>query len=249
MKAKIIGIIPSRYASTRFPAKSLAQIKGKSMIRRVYEQAIQAESLSKVVVATDHELIYKEVRSFGGEVMMTDPNHLTGTGRCCEVLDQHSGFDFAMNIQGDEPFIKPAQIDLLANTVLDTEIATLANQIKISEEIFDPNVVKVVCNVKQEALYFSRNPIPFQRNIETKDWIKSNFHLKHLGIYAFRADILQKITNLETSFLEKLESLEQLTWLFEGYKIKVAVSEHASYGIDTPEDVEKVLRLLGNEIF
>ena len=198
----ILGIIPARYASTRFPAKPLADMGGKSMIRRVYEQAKKSKSLSKVVVATDHEEIYQHVIDFGGDVCMTSTHHASGTDRCYEVLaKENTSFDYVINIQGDEPFIAPEQIDLLASLLLDgdTELATLIKKIDSVEQLFNPNLVKAVVNKNAEALYFSRSPIPYVRNMEQVEWVTHHNFYKHIGMYAYRKDVLEKITRLEIS--------------------------------------------------
>ena len=239
---KILGIIPARYASTRFPAKALADIQGKSMVRRVYEQALKASSLSMVVVATDHEKIYDHVKEFG-EVVMTGPQHQSGTDRCCEALHKISGpFDYVINIQGDEPFIMPEQIDLLADCLQfpDVQIATLIKKITDQETLFNPNTPKVILNKNQEAIYFSRQTIPHLRGIEQKDWLTSWEFYKHIGIYAYRADILEQITKLPVLALEKAEALEQLRWIENGYRIRTAITEYETIGIDTPEDLKKL---------
>ena len=244
----ILGIIPARHASTRFPAKPLADLGGKSMIRRVYEQAKKSKSLSKVVVATDHEEIYKHVIDFGGDVYMTSPHHASGTDRCYEVLSKEtSSFDYVINIQGDEPFIAPEQIDLLAS-LLDgkTELATLIKKIDSVEQLLNPNLVKVVLNKDQEALYFSRSVIPYFRNQEQAEWVIHHSYYKHIGLYAYRNDVLEKITRLEMSSLEKAESLEQLRWLENGYRIKVKETSIETMGIDTPEDLQNALKYLNN---
>lgn len=242
---KILGIIPARYASTRFPAKPLVDIGGKSMIQRVYEQANKSTYLNKVIVATDHEKIMMAVQDFGGNVCLTHESHQSGTDRCNEVLESESDFDYVINIQGDEPFIDPSQIDLLAD-LLDgeTELATLVKKIDDIDEVLNPNVVKCVFNSRNEALYFSRAPIPFNRNTKEKDWLESTNYFKHIGIYSYRADILKQITQLPISGLENTESLEQLRWLENGYKIKIAETTIPSIGIDTPEDLEKVKSFL-----
>ncbi len=243
---RILGIIPARHASTRFPAKPLADLDGKSMIWRVYEQAKKSTSLTKVVVATDHEEIFNHVIAFGGEVCMTSVHHASGTDRCFEVFSKETAsFDYVINIQGDEPFIAPEQIDLLAS-LLDgkTELATLVKKIDSVEQLFNPNLVKAVINKNSEALYFSRSPIPYFRNIEQVEWVTHHPYYKHIGMYAYRNDILEKITRLEMSSLEKAESLEQLRWLENGYKIKVKETRIETIGIDTPEDLEKAIRQL-----
>ncbi|MCS6831995.1 MAG: 3-deoxy-manno-octulosonate cytidylyltransferase [Flammeovirgaceae bacterium] len=240
----ILGVIPARYASTRFPAKMLADIAGKAMIQRVYEQAQKATKLAKVVVATDHAAIAEKVISFGGEVVMTSVHHQSGTDRCAEAWKkQPVSFSHLINIQGDEPFIHPEQIDLLA-TILqenDVEIATLAMEIKDKSRLFDPNVVKVIRDAASNALYFSRHPIPFLRNLSQEKWLENFPYLQHIGLYGYRTDVLEKITQLSSSMLEKAESLEQLRWLENGFKIRVGITTYESFGIDVPEDIEKVL--------
>ena len=241
---KIIGIIPARYASTRFPAKSLAIIKGKSMIQRVYEQAQQSSALNTIIVATDHQEIYDHVKKFRGDVCMTRPDHVSGTDRCFEALShQHEKYDYIINIQGDEPFIQPDQIDLLAGK-LDgmTEIATLVKVLQKEEQLFNPNIVKVVLNNTMEALYFSRSPIPHIRNTPEKDWPGKHKFYKHIGMYAYRYDVLERLTRLSVSSLEKAESLEQLRWLENGFKISVAETLTETMGIDTPEDLQRALQ-------
>lgn len=242
----ILGIIPARYASTRFPAKALALIAGKTMVQRVFEQASKATTLQRVVVATDHPEIYDHVSSFGGNVVMTSPHHPSGTDRCYEALQEIGGsFDYVINIQGDEPFIHPEQIDTLASVLSDSSIqlATLVKKIEDIESLLDPNKVRVILNSRSEAIYFSRQAIPFIRGIEPDNWLEHHAFYKHIGMYAYRADILKEITHLPTSNLEKAESLEQLRWIENGYRIKVAITELESTGIDTPEDLEKVLAL------
>lgn len=241
----VIGIIPARYGSTRFPAKALADIGGKTMIRRVCEQVGKAD-LTDWVVATDHESIAEEVRAFGGKVVMTSPDHPTGTSRCWEAFQKNkANFDFVINIQGDEPFIKPEQINLLVGILQEKEvqIATLCNPISRLEDLTNPNTVKLIRDKEDNALYFSRLPIPYQRNVAQANWLESHNYYKHIGIYAFRADIFAQIQDLATSPWESAESLEQLTWLYNGYKIRVGETLWESYGIDTPEDLERVKNL------
>jgi len=243
---KIIGLIPSRYASTRFHAKPLADIKGKSMIQRVYEQAKKARSLNKVVVATDHREIFDHVTGFGGEVCMTRESHVSGTDRCYEAYKlQSEKYDYVINIQGDEPFIQPAQIELLASK-LDglTEIATLVKILQSKEELFNPNLVKAVFNKNKEALYFSRSPIPHIRNTPEDEWLRKHSFYKHIGMYAYRTDILEQLTKLPVSTLEKAESLEQLRWLENGFKISIAETLTETFGIDTPDDLQKAIEHL-----
>lgn len=243
---KILGIIPARYASSRFPGKPLVEIHGKSMVQRVYEQCSKANALNKVIVATDNLRIAKAVSAFGGEAVMTDVNHHSGTDRCYEALLKVGlQYDYVINIQGDEPVINPGQIDLLTN-LLDgnTELATLAKRITNTKELYDPNVVKVVFDIEGQALLFSRSTIPHIRNTTADDWLKRHSFYKHIGIYAYRNDILKDITNLKPSALEISESLEQLRWLENGYKIKVAKTQFESIGIDTPEDLRKLKGLV-----
>lgn len=243
---KILGVIPARHASTRFPAKPLADIAGKSMIQRVYLQALKSKALSEVVVATDHKEIFDHVSSFGGAVCMTSQFHISGTDRCFEALTkQAANYDYIINIQGDEPFIAPEQIDLLTS-LLDgtTELATLAKKIDQEDQLFNPNVVKVIFNTKKEAIYFSRATIPYLRNFDQSKWLQTGTIYKHIGMYGYRSDVLEKITQLEASTLERAESLEQLRWLENGYRIKVAETKIETLGIDTPEDLQKALTYL-----
>lgn len=247
---KILGIIPSRYASTRFHAKPLIDIKGKSMIMRVYDQATKCHQLDSVIVATDHEEIFHHVKDHGGKVCMTRNDHVSGTDRCYEALSvQDDSYDYVINIQGDEPFIHPEQISLLAS-LLDgsTEIATLVKAIELQAQLFNSNLVKAVINTKKEALYFSRSPIPHVRNISESAWLSKHTFYKHIGMYAYRTDILQALTQLPVSTLEKAESLEQLRWLENGYRISTAETFTETFGIDTPEDLERALDYL-SQIF
>jgi 3-deoxy-manno-octulosonate cytidylyltransferase (CMP-KDO synthetase) len=242
----ILGIIPARYASSRFPGKPLVDIAGKSMIRRVYEQASKSKSLSAVVVATDNAEIFDHVKSFGGQVSMTREDHASGTDRCYETLAQQPDtFDYIINIQGDEPFIQPTQIDLLASR-LDgqTEIATLVKAIHEQETLFNPNVVKAVVSARREALYFSRATLPHIRLTPEEQWLQRHTFYKHIGMYAYRTDILKQITQLPISTLEKAESLEQLRWLENGYRIAVAETTEETIGVDTPEDIARAQTLL-----
>lgn len=244
---KILGIIPARYASTRFPGKPLTTINGKSMIQRVYEQSLKSKLLSDVVVATDDQRIYDAVVAFGGKVMMTSSEHNSGTDRCCEIVEKTDGqYDAVVNIQGDEPFINPEQINQIAELISlkDSQIASLCKPIKDEDELFDNNVVKVVFNVNGDALYFSRQTIPFLRKCEKDErlWMSERTFYKHIGIYAYKVDVLKQIAKLEQSGLELAECLEQLRWLENSYKIKMGVTEYESYSIDTPQDVEKCLK-------
>ena len=239
----ILGIIPARYGSTRFPGKPLVSINGVSMIQRVYEQALKSKSLKKVIVATDDERIAQHVLTFNGEVMMTSPQHLSGTDRCAEIiLRGKEKWDAVINIQGDEPYIHPEQIDLLCSCfeLKDVSIATLVKQIANIDELFNHNNVKVVLNKKREAIYFSRSPIPYNRNFPEQEWLKHSTYYKHIGIYGYRSSILNEIATLAKTNLEITESLEQLRWIENGYTIHVAITKHESISIDTPEDLEKV---------
>jgi 3-deoxy-manno-octulosonate cytidylyltransferase (CMP-KDO synthetase) len=240
----ILGIIPARYGSTRFPGKPLVDIEGKTMIQRVYEQCAKSKKLTLVVIATDDDRIFNHVQEFGGTAVMTSPQHQSGTDRCAEIVSHENGakWDVVINIQGDEPFIHPEQIDLLcscfANT--ETEIATLVKKIETSAELFNHNNPKVVMNTRGEALYFSRAPIPYNRNFPEQDWIKYNTYYKHIGIYGYRADVLMKIAQLPKSKLEMAESLEQLRWIENGYRIKAEITTQENIAIDTPADLEKI---------
>jgi 3-deoxy-manno-octulosonate cytidylyltransferase (CMP-KDO synthetase) len=245
-----IAIIPARYASTRFPGKPLADLGGKPMIRRVYEQACKV--FKYVAVATDDDRIADAVHHFGGGVIMTSALHKSGTDRCAEAVltaekELNISFDIIANIQGDEPFIQPSQLELLLScfTQPDTQIATLVRPVRDTGELFDPNKPKVVVNSKMEALYFSRSVIPYVRDAHPDTWLKQHGFLIHIGLYAFRKEILTAITRLENAPLEKAESLEQLRWIENGYHIKTAVTEFTSFGIDTPEDLVKALEMLG----
>jgi 3-deoxy-manno-octulosonate cytidylyltransferase (CMP-KDO synthetase) len=244
---KILGVIPARYASTRFPAKVLADIKGKSMIQHVYERASQANCLHKLVVATDNLLVIEAVKSFGGEAILTRADHPSGTDRCSEALQiveatTQEKYDYVVNIQGDEPFIIPEQIALLASKLDgNTEIATLIIKVLDYETLFNTSEVKVVLDKDQNGIYFSRQVIPFLRNIPPEDWLRHHTFYRHVGMYAYRADVLVQITQLPLSILEQAESLEQLRWIENGFKIKTAVTEHDSYCVDTPEDLERLL--------
>lgn len=242
-----IGIIPSRYGSTRFPGKPLADIHGKTMIQRVYERAKIV--LDDVVVATDDDRIYQAVLSFGGEVVMTSSEHRSGTDRCWEALQiyqdlKNKDFNIVVNIQGDEPFVHAGQIKKLMHCFQapNTQIATLIRSVEKSQTIFDINKPKVVINHAMEAMYFSRSPIPYIRDVFKDNWKDHHQFYQHIGMYAYRSEVLKEITRMEPGILEKAESLEQLRWLENGLTIKTAVTEFESFGIDTPEDLEHVLK-------
>lgn len=240
---KFLGIIPARYASTRFPAKPLALLGGKPVIQRVYEQVVKL--LDDAVVATDDERIEAAVKAFGGKVVMTSTSHRSGTDRCYEALTKVDGeFDVVINIQGDEPFIQPSQIRTVMDCFEDssTQIATLVKPFT-SQDGFDAlenvNSPKVVVNKQMQALYFSRSIIPFYRNKDKKEWLAGHTYYKHIGLYAYRTEVLKEITQLPQSSLELAESLEQLRWLENGYVIKVGESQVETIGIDTPEDLAR----------
>ena len=246
---RFVGIIPARYASTRFPGKPLADLGGKPMIQRVYEQAKKA--LDDVVVATDDERIYDCVKSFGGEVVMTRADHKCGTDRCLEAFEKLAiqGEAVVINIQGDEPFIQPEQIEAIKSCFDDptTQIATLVKP--FTEEdglpaLENPNTPKVVMSPDGTALLFSRSVIPYLRGVDKSEWLAQHMHYKHIGMYAYRAQVLKQITQLPQTPMEKAESLEQLRWLENGYKIKVAICHTASIGIDTPADLERAIAFL-----
>jgi 3-deoxy-manno-octulosonate cytidylyltransferase (CMP-KDO synthetase) len=233
LMTNIVGIIPSRYASTRFPAKPLVDIAGKSMIQRVYEQASKASSISDVIVATDDQRIFDHVEGFGGTVIMTSSEHQSGTDRCAEVLSKLNNIDVVINIQGDEPFIEPEQIDQLSACFENpnTQIATLIKKIENEEDLLSDTVVKVNRTDSNGAIYFSRKPFH-----------ALNESYKHIGIYAYRAKTLKIISQLPQSANELAERLEQLRWLDNGFKIQLAETEHESNSVDTPEDLQRLLR-------
>jgi 3-deoxy-manno-octulosonate cytidylyltransferase (CMP-KDO synthetase) len=246
---KFLGIIPSRYASTRFPGKPLVDMDGKSMIRRVYEQVQSA--VDRLYVATDDERIAEAVRRFNGNVILTSERHNSGTDRCYEAFCK-AGFDadVVINIQGDEPFIRPEQIELLKScfSAPDTQIATLVKPFDkdgdFEQTLFNPNTPKVVLNSRNEAMYFSRSIIPYVRGKVHTEWLRAHTFYKHIGLYAYRAGVLREITALPQSSLEIAESLEQLRWLENGYRIKAGITGCETIGIDTPEDMKKTLAFL-----
>lgn len=248
---KFIGIIPARYASSRFPGKPLADIGGMPMIQRVYNQV--KDVLDAVCVATDDERIEAAVRSFGGHVVMTSDQHRSGTDRCYEAYTKvGAGYDVVVNIQGDEPFIRPPQVEILKACFTDpsTCIATLVKPFSPDDDfetaLFNPNSPKVVLNKNSEALYFSRSVIPYMRGKDYKEWLSNHTYYKHIGLYAYRAETLKEITRLPQSSLELAESLEQLRWLENGYRIKAGITHEETVGIDTPEDLERAVKLLSH---
>lgn len=240
---KILGIIPSRYDSTRFPGKPLVVINGKTMIQRVYEQAKKAISLTNVIVATDNDQIFNHIKSIGGEVMMTSSSHESGTDRCAEVVENiKENYDVVVNIQGDEPYIDPEQINQLCDCFKDinTDIATLVKKIDSEEELFNLNRPKVEITEDGFAKMFSRKPIPVLNHIEQNRWIEEHTFYKHIGIYGYTTDTLAQISKLPPSELEKKERLEQLRWLENNFKIKVAKTTLEAIAIDTAEDLKKI---------
>lgn len=245
---KFIAIIPARYASTRFPAKPLAMLGGKPVIQRVYEQV--AGVFDEAYVATDDIRIEEAVKAFGGKVVMTSVDHNSGTDRCFEAyLKVGQGYDVVVNIQGDEPFIQSSQLQAIKACFDDpsTHIATLVKPFTANDSfaaLENANSPKVVISKNMNALYFSRSIIPYQRNAEKEDWLKNHVYYKHIGLYAYRADVLMEITSMPQSSLELSESLEQLRWLENGYTIKVGMTEVETIGIDTPEDLERAEEFL-----
>ena len=244
-----IAIIPARYASTRFPGKPLVIINGKPMVQNVYEQA--KKIFNTVYVATDDDRIFSVVEKFGGNVVMTMKKHKSGTDRCAEAIIKiekitNQNFDIIVNIQGDEPFINPEQLLQIKKCFKSrkTQIATLVKLINNQEDMTNPNKPKVVVNAKDEAIYFSRSLIPYIRSVKKEKWIQNHKFYKHIGLYAYRKDILLEITKLEQSSLEIAETLEQLRWIENSYKIKVAYTEHESISIDTPKDLENVTQTI-----
>ena len=245
-----IAIIPARYDSSRFPGKPLADVGGKPMIQRVYEQACKV--FSTVIVATDDERISGAVMNFGGRSVMTSALHKSGTDRCAEALyiaekQLSVAFDAVVNIQGDEPFIQPAQLKQIESCIAlpESQIATLVKPVRDRQELFDPNKPKVVLNKNSEAIYFSRSVIPFLRGIDSLHWPEHHNFYIHIGLYAFRRNILAAVTKLENSPLEIAESLEQLRWIENGYRIAACITEFESNGIDTPEDLAKAIEKFG----
>lgn len=242
---QFLGLIPARYSSSRFPGKPLADIGGKTMIHRVYEQA--SLCFEQVYIATDDNRIQNHVLEFGGKVVMTSSEHNSGTDRCAEaasIINKAEGnrFDIIINIQGDEPFIQPDQLKLVCSCFddADTEIASLVKKISNAEELANPNIPKVILNNNQEAIYFSRSIIPYLRNVPEDQWYSKHIFFKHIGLYAYRYETLMKLTKLTPSTLEIAESLEQIRWIQNGFKIKIAETNTENLAIDTPGDLEKV---------
>ncbi len=245
---RFLGIIPARYQSSRFPGKPLANIAGKSMLQRVYEQVVQCSLLDKVIIATDNQQILEHAMSIGAEAVMTNEKHPSGTDRCFEAYTNlNEYYDVVINIQGDEPFINPIQIELLIKSFKpDDQIATLMIKCKDYETLASEGEVKIVLDKNNYALYFSRSVIPYLRDVPKEQWHLHHTYYRHLGMYAYRTDILKSITMLSPSTLEQKESLEQLRWLENGYKILCIETEYESYCIDYPEDIEKLIKTMQN---
>lgn len=247
MSARVVCIIPSRYESSRFPGKPLADLCGKPMLQHVYERVLRAKSVSAVAVATDDERIFQAVRAFGGLAIMTSPRHRSGTDRIAEAVrsfDLEEG-DVIVNIQGDQPLFEPVQVDEVVAPLLEEAtlpMSTLIYRIVRDEEITHPNAVKVVFDERYFALYFSRATIPFVRDVNRRA-----DYFKHHGIYAYRRDFLRTFTSLPEGALERLEALEQLRALEHGYRIRVVITSHDSVEVDTPEELERVRRLITGE--
>jgi 3-deoxy-manno-octulosonate cytidylyltransferase (CMP-KDO synthetase) len=240
---KVVVVIPARYGATRLPGKPLVLLAGKTMIERVYERAKLSERATRVIVATEDDRILKAVEAFGGEARMTRPDHRTGTERVAEVAAHEEG-DVFVNVQGDEPLLDPVAIDTAVAALLEepaAQIATVATPVKTPGDIMDPNVVKTVLDFDNNALYFSRAPIPWVRDAANKVHVRP---LKHLGLYVFQRDALLEYPTLPQGELEKIEQLEQLRWMENGWKIRVAEVEHDAVSVDVPEDVERVEKLL-----
>lgn len=240
----VIAIIPARSASTRFPNKPLALVSGIPMVQRVYQQASQV--FDNVYVATDDECILKTVHNFGGKAVITSKNHKSGTDRCFEALsiiskENNTNYDILVNVQGDEPYIQPEQLKQLVECFKesDVEIATLVKRIKSKDEFLNHNMPKVIIDNNSNALYFSRTPLPYSRDNEiTEEFIKENRLFRHIGLYGFRVSCLEKICSLQESFLERTEQLEQLRWIENGLKIRVAETIFETYAVDTPQDLD-----------
>jgi 3-deoxy-manno-octulosonate cytidylyltransferase (CMP-KDO synthetase) len=250
---RFLGIIPARYASTRFPGKPLVDIAGKMMIQRVYERAAQV--LEEVWVATDDTRIEEAVKGFGGKVVMTSEACPSGTDRCREAAERitattERSFDVVVNIQGDEPFLHPEMLEKLTSCFDDekADIATLANPAIYKEDLFNPSEAKVVFDKNRDALYFSRSPVPYVMEVDEADWLKHHTFYKHVGVYAYKMDVLRKITELPVSSLEATERLEQNRWLENGFRIRVEITDHESVPVDTPEDLKRIQRLLDKNL-
>ncbi|MFT6850079.1 MAG: 3-deoxy-manno-octulosonate cytidylyltransferase (CMP-KDO synthetase) [Sphingobacteriales bacterium] len=239
---KVLGIIPARFNSSRFPGKPLATIGGKPMILHVIERAAECKEISKIIVATDNHTILDTVIKHGYEAMFTSENHPTGTDRCAEVLGKmEEKFDVCLNIQGDEPFLNPEQLRSIINCFQNSEcqIATLKHKIEENDELFSPDAVKVLTDINSKALYFSRSPLPYLRDQNNQDWVTQRDYFRHIGLYGFKVDVLLEVSKIEESPLEKAEKLEQLRWMENGYSIFVAQSFKPNIAVDTPADLRK----------
>ena len=244
---KILGIIPARYGSTRLPGKALLKVQGTSIIERVYRRVRLSKSLAGCIVATDDVRIFNHVRKFGGDAVMTRADHASGTTRCAEVIETLRGFEVVVNIQGDEPLIHPEQIDQICALMTrqpDIPIGTLVRRITDSADLNNPAVAKVVLGDQGRVLYFSRSAIPFVRDVPMRDWLAQTAFYRHVGMYAYRAGVLRKLGGLSQSDLERTEKLEQLNWLFHGFAIHATETTYTSIGVDTPEDLEQLEKLL-----
>jgi 3-deoxy-manno-octulosonate cytidylyltransferase (CMP-KDO synthetase) len=245
----ILAIIPARFSSTRFPGKPLADLGGKTIIERVYTRVSGCKEISEILVATDDDRIRNAVEAFGGNAMMTSPNCLSGTDRCAEILEKTPGMnpDLILNVQGDEPFIQPAQLSALIVQMKASgaDIGTLVQKIGDEADIHNPNVVKAVVSSTGRALYFSRSMIPFVRDAGGRSLLESVDFFRHIGLYAYLPNVLRRISALPPGKLELAENLEQLRWLEAGYSISTAITAFDSIGIDTPADLENARKLLG----
>ncbi len=242
---RVLGVIPARFGSSRFPGKPLIDLKGKTMIQRAYEGAKKSKLISELIVATDDLRILQEVERFGGKAEMTSEDHPSGTDRCAEVLSRNSDFDLVINIQGDEPLVEARQLDSLIEVFSDSsvQIATLATENISQEDLHNPNRIKVIIDNSKNAIYFSRSAIPNSQNFSGNPFDVFPF-LRHIGLYAYRSEVLTQITKLEPTALEKIESLEQLRWLYNEFKIRVVKTNIETPNIDVPADVDKVLACL-----
>lgn len=241
---QILGIIPTRYASSRFPGKALADIGGKPMLQWVYEQSRMSSFLSHLLVATDDERIYETCQSLNIPVEMTSDYHRSGTDRCAEVTRKLPEYDAIINIHCDEPFIMSNQIDILAKTLLqnsNADIATLAKFIQSQEELDDPDVVKIVFGYNMEAIYMSRHPIPYFAFADKEEWLLRHQYYKHIGLYGFKRETLLEVASINESYLETSENVEALRWIENDYNVKVALTDYDSLEINTPEDLEELL--------
>jgi 3-deoxy-manno-octulosonate cytidylyltransferase (CMP-KDO synthetase) len=244
--SQFLIVIPARYASSRFPGKPLVDIRGKSMIQRVYEQCQKSRLADAVGVATDDERICEHVEGFGGTAWMTSEAHRSGTDRVAEVAAMMPDYDYIINVQGDEPMLPPEQIDIVCGLLQDpeAEIGTLVCDLTDPRLLQEPNIVKVVRDENGRALYFSRSPIPYMRGVETALWTQKHRYFRHIGIYGFRQETLLQLTQLPVHALEQTESLEQLRWLAHGYQIQTALGPSTGIGVDSPEDLQRLLRYL-----